>query len=189
MIPAIMLTILTLVSFYIPFAQEMQLGISILLSYSVFIVRLSEDVPTQSDSIPLIMIYFLLCMAFSLKAMIWFSFKNVLNDTLYIPLWLKYLIINYISRLYFKHNLLNNLIKINNNNNNNNNVWLPLNTNINKRLNFNNNNILNKQNNKLIINNMIDLLNKFIFTLFILYAFLINTILLIIIPLFIKQDI
>lgn len=187
MIPAIMLTILTLISFYIPFAQEMQIGISILLSYSVFIVRLSEDVPTQSDSIPLIMIYFLLCMAFSLKAMIWFSFKNILKETLYLPFWLKYLIINFISRLFFKYDSLNNLI---NKNNNNENIWLPLKNINNKRIKLNNSNdcyLLNKHN-KLIINKMIDLLNKFIFTLFILYALLYNSILLIIIPFFTKQE-
>jgi nicotinic acetylcholine receptor epsilon len=53
-IPAVMLCILTLVSFFIPFAPEMQLGISIMLSFSVFKLRLSDDVPVQSDIIPLI---------------------------------------------------------------------------------------------------------------------------------------
>lgn len=40
-IPAIMLCILTLVSFFIPFAQEMQIGISIMLAFSVFKLRYS----------------------------------------------------------------------------------------------------------------------------------------------------
>jgi hypothetical protein len=39
-IPALMLCMLTLVSFYIPFAQEMQIGISIMLAFSVFKLRL-----------------------------------------------------------------------------------------------------------------------------------------------------
>ena len=38
-IPAVMLTILSLTSFFIPFAQEMQIGISIMLAYSVFTLR------------------------------------------------------------------------------------------------------------------------------------------------------
>ena len=38
-VPALMLCILTLVSFFIPFAQEMQIGISILLSFAVFKLR------------------------------------------------------------------------------------------------------------------------------------------------------
>lgn len=38
-IPALMLCIITLVTFFIPFAQEMQLGISIMLAFSVFKLR------------------------------------------------------------------------------------------------------------------------------------------------------
>jgi hypothetical protein len=38
-IPAIMLSTLSLTSFFIPFAQEMQIGISIMLAYSVFTLR------------------------------------------------------------------------------------------------------------------------------------------------------
>ena len=41
---AVILCTLTLVSFFIPFAQEMQIGISILLSFAVFKLRLSDDV-------------------------------------------------------------------------------------------------------------------------------------------------
>ena len=51
----------------------MQIGISILLSFAVFKLRLSDDVPVQSDSIPLINVYFTLCISFSLASMVWFS--------------------------------------------------------------------------------------------------------------------
>ena len=77
---AIILCTLTLVSFFIPFAQQMQIGISILLSFAVFKLRLSDDVPAQSDSIPLINIYFTLCISFSLASMIWFSSFEYLTD-------------------------------------------------------------------------------------------------------------
>jgi hypothetical protein len=82
-IPAHMLCALTLVSFFIPFAQSMQIGISIMLAFSVFKLRLSDDVPVQSDSIPLINIYFTTCMAFSLSAMFWFSIVNKFRVTIY----------------------------------------------------------------------------------------------------------
>jgi nicotinic acetylcholine receptor, invertebrate len=78
-VPAHMLCVLTLVSFFIPFAQSMQIGISIMLAFSVFKLRLSDDVPVQSDSVPLINIYFTVCMSFSLAAMIWFSLRNYLT--------------------------------------------------------------------------------------------------------------
>lgn len=94
--PAIMLCILTLVSFFIPFAQEMQIGISIMLAFSVFKLRLSDDVPVQSDSIPLINIYFTLCMSFSLTAMIWFSIINKLKEFKHVPKFLRFIVINYI---------------------------------------------------------------------------------------------
>ena len=71
--PAVILCTLTLVSFFIPFPQAMQIGISILLTFAVFKLRLSDDVPVQSDSIPLINIYFTLCISFSLSSMLWFS--------------------------------------------------------------------------------------------------------------------
>lgn len=38
-IPAVMLCVITLCSFFMPFAQEMQIGISIVLSFSVFKLR------------------------------------------------------------------------------------------------------------------------------------------------------
>lgn len=97
--PALMLCILTLVSFFIPFAQEMQIGISILLSFSVFKLRLSDDVPVQSDSIPLINIYFTMCMSFSLSAMVWFSIINNLKDKKPLPHYIRCIILNYICTL------------------------------------------------------------------------------------------
>lgn len=79
-IPAFMLCIITLCSFFMPFAQEMQIGISIILSFSVFKLRLSDDVPAQSDAIPLINIYFVGCMAFALSAMVWFFLMHCLRE-------------------------------------------------------------------------------------------------------------
>ena len=60
----------------------MQIGISILLSFAVFKLRLSDDVPVQSDSIPLINVYFTLCISFSLASMIWFSVLNLIKSFL-----------------------------------------------------------------------------------------------------------
>lgn len=94
-IPALMLCIITLVTFFVPFAQEMQLGISIMLAFSVFKLRLSDDVPVQSDSIPLINIYFTGCMSFSLSAMIWFSLMNIYKEKKQVPKKLRNFILNY----------------------------------------------------------------------------------------------
>jgi hypothetical protein len=98
-IPAIMLCILTLASFFIPFAQEMQIGISIMLAFSVFKLRLSDDVPVQSDSVPLVNIYFTICMSFSLAAMIWFSCVNLLKENKRVPKIIRTLVLNYICHI------------------------------------------------------------------------------------------
>ncbi|CAF3732486.1 unnamed protein product [Adineta steineri] len=95
-VPALMLTTLTLVSFFIPFAQEMQIGISIMLAYSVFSLRLSEDVPSQSDSVHLISLYLTICMLFSLAAMTWFALVNKLREKKRLPYFLRWLALDYI---------------------------------------------------------------------------------------------
>ncbi|CAF3697449.1 unnamed protein product [Rotaria sp. Silwood1] len=83
-------------SIKIPFAQEMQIGISIMLAYSVFSLRLSEDVPSQSDSVHLISLYLTICMFFSLSAMTWFAIANKLREKKRLPYWLRWLALDYI---------------------------------------------------------------------------------------------
>jgi hypothetical protein len=75
----------------------MQIGISIMLAYSVFSLRLSEDVPSQSDSVHLISLYLTVCMFFSLSAMTWFAIANKLREKKRLPHWLRWLALDYIS--------------------------------------------------------------------------------------------
>lgn len=58
--------------------------------------RLSDDVPVQSDSVPLINIYFTLCMSYSLTAMIWFSSMNLLRQCKQVPKCFRYIVERYI---------------------------------------------------------------------------------------------
>lgn len=75
----------------------MQIGISILLSFAVFKLRLSDDVPVQSDSIPLINVYFTLCISFSLASMVWFSILDYMRERKK-PLakWLRVFVLKYL---------------------------------------------------------------------------------------------
>lgn len=73
-----------------------------MLSFSVFKLRLSDDVPVQADIIPLINIYFTLCMSFSLSAMIWFSLRNILERKEYLPRCVRYIVFNYLMFLHSK---------------------------------------------------------------------------------------
>ena len=114
MVPALFLSIVTLISFHIPFAQAMPIGISILLAYSVltircafyinfatklksrflfnFILRLNDSLPSQSDVVPLLSIYFIMCMIFSITGMIWFASLNKIKEKKWMPKILKYFV-------------------------------------------------------------------------------------------------
>ena len=82
----------------------MQIGISIMLAFSVFKLRLSDDVPVQSDSVPLINIYFTLCMMTALCAMLWFSFMNILRENKKIPGPLKCFVLKFLKCSSNKNN-------------------------------------------------------------------------------------
>ena len=68
-----------------------------MLAYSVFSLRLSEDVPSQSDSVHLISLYLTICMLVSLAAMTWFALANKLREKKRLPYWLRWLALDYIS--------------------------------------------------------------------------------------------
>lgn len=68
-----------------------------MLAYSVFSLRLSEDVPSQSDSVHLISLYLTVCMFFSLSAMTWFAIVNKLREKKRLPYCLRWLALNYFS--------------------------------------------------------------------------------------------
>ena len=76
-----------------------------MLAYSVFSLRLSEDVPSQSDSIHLISLYLTVCMFFSLSAMTWFAFANKLREKKRLPSWIRWLALKYIARLVCANNM------------------------------------------------------------------------------------
>ncbi|CAF1078041.1 unnamed protein product [Adineta steineri] len=63
-IPCIMLSILTCLTFYLPTesGEKVSLGLTVLLAFSVFMLLIAESMPATSEYIPLISIYFTLVM-------------------------------------------------------------------------------------------------------------------------------
>ncbi|CAF1492886.1 unnamed protein product [Adineta steineri] len=63
-IPCIMLSCLTCLTFYLPTesGEKVSLGLTVLLSFSVFMLLIAESMPATSEFIPLIGIYFTLVM-------------------------------------------------------------------------------------------------------------------------------
>ena len=64
-LPCMMLSILTLMVFCIPpdSSEKIALGVTVLLSFSVFMLAISEKLPETSESIPLLGIYLTVVMA------------------------------------------------------------------------------------------------------------------------------
>lgn len=58
---------------------------TIFLTYSVYALRLSSDLPTQSTFVPMISWYFIVCSAQSLCSIIWFYFANLMITKNKIP--------------------------------------------------------------------------------------------------------
>lgn len=55
-VPCLMLSVLTLLTFWLPATsnEKVSLGLSVFLTYSMFMLLMAEEVPTTSESVPLI---------------------------------------------------------------------------------------------------------------------------------------
>ena len=184
-IPAVVLGTVTLVSFFIPFPQAMQMGISILLSFAVFKLRLSDDVPVQSDSIPLINVYFTLCITFSLASMIWFSLINNFRENNNLPNFIRLILL---SSLSDRDKQLQNEIMLSYGKGimkfKNGSFRVSFQNNIN-----NNNNNNNDNNNKRSDKYLIIILNKFMFYTFLVMFFSLNVCCLFVFPFYFKKSV
>lgn len=58
-----------------------------------FLLRLNDNLPTQSDSLPVLSTYFIICMVFTIMGMIWFSTLNKMKEKKLLPTPIKYFIV------------------------------------------------------------------------------------------------
>jgi hypothetical protein len=75
-LPCLVLNLITILAFMFPYAQQITLSMTTFLTYSVYAVRLSNDLPTQSEFLPLITLYFIVSTFFTLLSMFWFFLCN-----------------------------------------------------------------------------------------------------------------
>lgn len=150
----------------------------------MFELRLSEDVPSQSDSMPLFNIYFLGCMFFSLFAMIWFFVMSILHDEKKLNRCTRCVVTKFVCPVMFIDNhriiqvpkkllakkivLPDDLDKISDR------IEMETGT-IERRVDLTDNEVL-------------DILNRFVFYLFLAFIILLNIICLIIFPYIIQQS-
>ncbi|KAK7471777.1 hypothetical protein BaRGS_00035599, partial [Batillaria attramentaria] len=104
MIPCLMLCGLVLVNFFLPpdSGEKISLGITVLLSFSVFQLLIAENVPTSSLTTPLLGVYLLCIMAASTSSItVTVLVLNLHHRTIYShpPPWLKVFVLDYLARL------------------------------------------------------------------------------------------
>ena len=92
----------TLISFFVTFAQASQIGISILLAFAVFKLKLSDTVPVKSDTISLISIYYMICMLYSLTAMIWFTLVFMWKEKKKLPTFIRKVVFKFFTLFVIK---------------------------------------------------------------------------------------
>ncbi|KAI0214558.1 Acetylcholine receptor subunit alpha-L1, partial [Lamellibrachia satsuma] len=104
-LPCVMLSVLTLTTFFLPAdsGEKVTLGLTVLLSFSVFNLLIAENMPAKSDSVPLLGIYLMVIMGLTSLSVI-FSVL-VLNvhhrgdRETRAPYWLRRIALHYISRV------------------------------------------------------------------------------------------
>ncbi|XP_055958875.1 neuronal acetylcholine receptor subunit alpha-2-like, partial [Patella vulgata] len=111
MIPCLMMSILVLMVFYLPpdAGEKISLGVTVLLSFSVFQLMIAEEMPTSSNATPLLEIYMLCFMGASTFSVTVSVFVlNLHHRTEYNkpPDWLRYICLQF-SSLHSRREFLN----------------------------------------------------------------------------------
>ncbi|XP_076443988.1 neuronal acetylcholine receptor subunit alpha-10-like [Babylonia areolata] len=103
--PCFWLNILSVLTFCLPVdaGEKMTLSITVLLSYSVFMLLVAESLPPTSDAVPLIVIYLTMSMSMSSLSVIVTVLVEKLHfcvpDQKPLPKWAKILILGFFSRV------------------------------------------------------------------------------------------
>ncbi|CAF0940104.1 unnamed protein product [Brachionus calyciflorus] len=75
-LPCLVLNLITALAFFIPFASQVSLTMTIILTFSIYSLRVANDIPVQSDYLPLITVYFMVSTIYSILSLIWFIAAN-----------------------------------------------------------------------------------------------------------------
>ena len=100
--PCVILNVVTFVAFSFPYAQQLTISLTIFLSYAVYALRVSTDLPVQSEFIPFITVYYIASIFLTFLSMIWFCFLNRMQTKNHIPLLLRKLAILVLNIPIFK---------------------------------------------------------------------------------------
>jgi hypothetical protein len=87
--PCLFLNIISILCFMFPFAQQITLSMSIFLTYGIYSIRVSSDLPVQSDYLPTISIYYISSILFTVISVFWFYYFNLMQTSNSIPKFFK----------------------------------------------------------------------------------------------------
>jgi hypothetical protein len=83
--PCLILNVINLLAFALPFSSQIALGITTFLTYSVYSINTSNAIPMQSEILPAITVYYILSSLFTLTSFSWFILDNFFRSRLYLP--------------------------------------------------------------------------------------------------------
>ena len=88
--PCLLLNCLTLLLFFLPYNSQIGLSITSVLTFSVYMLRISSEIPVQSEYLPIIGYYFIFVITFILIDFIWFIILNYFANIQHLPRFLVY---------------------------------------------------------------------------------------------------
>jgi hypothetical protein len=87
--PCLVLNVLTLLMFGLPQASQMNISMTVFLTFAVYSTRIVSEIPAQGDYLPRISLYFLFSLLFAAVTFGWFALDNVIRNEEYLPGWLE----------------------------------------------------------------------------------------------------
>lgn len=84
-VPCLILNLLNILAFALPSASQFGLAITIFLTYTVTLVRVSSDTPVQSLQMTLFSLYFIISQLLTLITLAWFVIENLFRTYAYMP--------------------------------------------------------------------------------------------------------
>jgi hypothetical protein len=90
--PCLILNLITVLSFALPYIPQITLSMTTFLTFSVYSLRIASDIPTQSEYLPSITLYFLLSTSYVLLALSWFICENFFRSNSFLPKPLRFMV-------------------------------------------------------------------------------------------------
>ena len=86
--PCLVLNIVVLLLFGVPFVPQVNACLTIFMTFSIYSLRVSSDMPTQSQYLPMVTLFYMLGISYTLLALTWFILVNEWQTKSSMPKWL-----------------------------------------------------------------------------------------------------